>query len=534
MRTKSGPRWKSLMLPMLAALAIAGSLSAQAQATTPSGTLTFVTNADPTLNPWTPGAVIESNLINTILFDQLTRYSTTDLTPAPDLATSWEAAPDAMSWIFHLRSGVKWSDGQPFGADDVAFTFNKVILNKDLGANNSSVFSPVDHVEVVDPLTVRFVLKSPFSSLPYYLAYFAGILPAHVLQDAPNPLQVASFNKSNPVVTGPFKVAEFVTGSYVRLEPNPDYWGPQPKVKTIVFKEVSDANTQLAQLLAGSVDMVTVTNPTLLAGVEHNPNLEVIRQSQNIWYWVALNQGDPRFTDVRVRQALLTAIDRKAIIDSVLKGYGTVATGPIAPLQKAFYDANVPSYAYDPAKAKELLAEAGWTPGPNGILQKDGKPLTITMPTGQFGYLVNATLLVQQYWKAIGVDVKVNVMEWNAYIQEVVVKRNYQATLAWWSTPPTPDITPYFSSAAAERGNNIPNYKSPELDALMAQARSATNQQDEIKVVQTIQQNVAQNLPYLFLWYPDIITVLNKRVGGMATINTPTAFQYAADWYVKP
>lgn len=525
------PRWTSTVVGVLLALIAIGGTTAAAQNAT--GTLTFVTNADPTLNPWTPGAVIESDLLNTILFDQLTRYSPKDLTPSPDLATSWDVAPDAMSWTFHLRKGVKWSDGKPFTANDVAFTFNKIVLNKALGANNHSVFSPVDHVEVVDPLTVKFVLKSPFSALPYYLAYFAGILPAHVLQGAKDPLHVASFNKANPVVTGPYKVAKFVPGSYVQLEPNPDYWGTPAKVKTLVFKVVPDANTQMAQLMAGNVDMVTVQNPTLLAGVEHNPNLSLIRQSENVWYWIALNQDDPRFTDVRVRQALLTAIDRKAIIKSVLKGYGQVATGPIAPVQKAFYDPNVPSYPYDPQKAKQLLAQAGWTPGPDGILQKDGKKLTITMPTGRFGYLVNASLLVQQYWKAIGVDVKVNVMEWNAYIQDVVVKRHYQATLAWWSTPPTPDITPYFSTAAAQNGNNIPNYKNATLDALMSQARRSTNLKDEEQVVKKIETNVAQNLPYLFLWYPQIITVVNKRVGGMAQINTPTAFQYSNEWYIK-
>ncbi len=531
---KTAPRWTSRVLALLAAFALVATTAVQAQDFDPNGTLTFVTNADPTLNPWTPGAVIESNLVNTILFSQLTRYSPEDLTPSPDLATSWQAAPDAMSWTFTLREGVTWSDGEPFTADDVAFTFNDVILVKDLGANNRSAFSPIDHVEVVDPLTVKFVLSSPFSSLPYYLAYFAGILPAHVLQGAENPLQVASFNKGQPVVTGPYKVAEFVPGSYVRLEPNDLYWGGAPKVQTIVFKVVPDPNTQLAQLLAGDVDMVTVTNPTLLAGVERNPNLEVIRQSQNIWYWVALNQDDPRFTDVRVRQALLTAIDRQAIIDSVLKGYGTIATGPIAPLQQAFYDANVPSYPFDPERAKALMAEAGWTPGADGILRKDGEKLTIAMPTGQFGYLVDATLLVQQYWKDIGVDVQVNVMEWNAYIQKVVVNRDYQSTLAWWSTPPTTDITPYFGSAGAGGGNNIPNYQDPELDALMADARRATNLDDQVAVVSTIEKKVANDLPYLFLWYPDMITVRNDKIGGIADINQSTAFQYSVDWFVKP
>jgi peptide/nickel transport system substrate-binding protein len=511
-----------------------GLMWVNAQDYDPDAVITFATNADPTLNPWTPGAVIESNLINTILFDQLTRYSPEDLSPVPGLATSWEASDDAMSWTFNLRESVRWSDGEPFDAEYVAFTFNKVVLVDELGAQSATQFSQVESVEIIDPLTVKFVLNSPFSALPYYLAAFSGMLPEHVLGAVENPLTDASFNKRSPVTTGPYKVAEFVPGSFVRLVPNEFYWGDTPKLAGIIFNIIPDANTQVAQLLAGQLDLVTRLNPALLAGVESVPNLEVLRQSQNLYYWVVLNQKDERFTDARVRQALLLALDRPAMIEAILKGYGTVATGPIAPLLGAIYTSDVASYPYDPEAAKALLAEAGWTPGDDGVMQKDGQRLEISMPTGQFGELVPITLLIQQYWEAIGVKANVEVIEWNAYIQQVVVKREYEGTMAWWSQPPTPDVTPYYSCEAVSTGNNIPNYCSEELDQMMAEGRRALTPEDQASVYGKMQQFLANELPYIYLWYPDILSVKNTRLQGFAALNDSTAFQFSDQWYVTP
>lgn len=527
-----GIRLQRNLIALLAAVGLLLAGNAAAQDYNPNATLNFATVADPTLNPWTPGAVIESNLINTILFEQLTRYSPDDLSPVPGLAVSWEPAEDAMSWTFSLREGVLWSDGQPFTAEDVAFTFNDVVLVDELGAQSATQFSQVERVEVIDPLTVRFVLNSPFSALPYYLAAFSGMLPQHVLSDAENPLTVTSFNKQTPVTTGPYRVAEFVSGSFVRLVPNDNYWGEEPKLASIVFRIIPDANTQVAQLLAGELDLVTRVNPASLPGIEGNPNLEILQQSQNLYFWIALNQNDERFTDRRVRQALLMAIDREAMINALLEGFGTVATGPIAPLLGALYNEDVPTYPYDPEGAQALLAEAGWTPGPDGVLQKDGQRLEIAMPTGQFGELVPATLLVQQYWEDIGVEAEVEVIEWNAYIQRVVVQRQYEGTLAWWSQPPTPDVTPYYSCEAIETGNNIPNYCSEELDQLMAAGRRALTQEEQIEAYAEMQRYLAEELPYLYLWYPDIISVKNTRLQDIPEINAATAFQFASQWYV--
>lgn len=523
---------RTVAVALLALVAALATTAAWAQDHDPDAVLNLATNADPTLNPWAPGAVIESNLINTILFDQLTRYSPDDLSPSPALATDWVADEDGMAWTFTLREGVVWSDGEPFDAADVAFTFNDVVLNDALGAQSASQYASIDRVEVVDDATVRFVLNTPFSALPYYLASFAGILPEHVLGGAENPLTEASFNKRSPVTTGPFKVAEFVPGSYVRLEPNPLHWAGAPKIAGMVFRIISDPNTQVAQALAGELDVVTRLSASLAEGVERSPSLEVLRQSQNLFYWIALNQDDDRFTDVRVRRALLMALDREAMIDAVLEGYGRVATGPVAPLLGALYEGDVATYPYDPEAAGALLDEAGWTLNDDGVREKDGRTLAFGMPTGQFGYLVPATLLAQQYWEEIGVRADVEVMEWNAYIQEVVVQRQYEATLAWWSMPPTADVAPYVSCDAATSGNNIPNYCSEELDELLRAGRRAITPEDQVAAYAEMQRFAAQQLPYLFLWYPDILTAKRTTLMGFPEINASTAFQHAVDWYV--
>ncbi|TVR95221.1 MAG: ABC transporter substrate-binding protein [Trueperaceae bacterium] len=522
----------ALRLALAVALVAGAAGAAWAQQADTSAVLNLATNADPTLNPWTPGAVIESNLINTILFDQLTRYSPDDLTPVPALAVAWEAEEGGMSWVFELRQGVQWSDGAPFGAHDIAFTFNDVVLNADLGAQSASQFNTIERVEVIDDHTVRFVLKRPFSALPYYLASFAGIIPQHVLGDAENPLTVAEFNKGIPVTTGPFKVAEFVPGSFVRLEPNPLHWAGEPQLAGMIFRIIPDPNTQVAQALAGQLDVVTRLSPNVVASVEGSGRLEVLRQSQNLFFFVAPNHDDERFADVRVKQALLMAIDRQALIDALLDGFGEVATGPVAPMLGALYNDDVQTYAYDPEAAGALLDEAGWVRGADGVRAKDGQRLEFDMPTGQFGDLVPATLLVQQFWEDIGVIADVEIKEWNAYIQEVVLARNYEVTVAWWSMPPTADVAPYFSCSAANSGNNIPNYCSEELDALMDAGRAALTLDEQVEAYAAMQAFLAVELPYLYLWHPDILTAKSVALQGFPAITAATAFQHAVDWYV--
>jgi peptide/nickel transport system substrate-binding protein len=319
------------------------------------------------------------------------------------------------------------------------------VLNPERGAQNASQFNTILNVEIVDDHTVRFNMKSPFSALPYYLASYAGILPQHVLGSVEDPLTEASFNKANPVTTGPFKVAEFVPGSYVRLEPNELHWAGEPQLAGLVFRVIPDPNTQIAQLRAGQLDVMTRVSPNDAPGLEAAGDVDVLRQSQNLFFFVAPNHDDERFEDVRLKQALLMAIDREAMIQAILNGFGEVATGPVAPMLGALYNPDVRTYPYNPEAAGALLDEAGWTMGADGVRVKDGERLVLDMPTGQFGDLVPATLLVQQFWSDIGVQAEVEVMEWNAYSQDIVVRRNCEVTLAWWSMTANADVAPYFS-----------------------------------------------------------------------------------------
>jgi len=531
------PRVTSLLL--VAALAASacsptqsgGSTAPSAQsAPVAGGTVTIPIGADPTLNNWSPNAFIESILINRVLFDGLTKPGK-DLAPSPDLAESWTTAPDGLSWTFKLRSGVKWSDGKPFTADDVAFTFNDVVLKKELGAQGAANYSAVKSVTVVDPSTVRFDLSRKFAALSSFLAYNAGIIPKHVL--SADPLKTTSFNKGVPVSTGPFKVEKYTSGQSVTLVRNENYFGPKPYLDKVVFTVVADPNTQIAQALSGDLQIMILDNKAAVERVKSAAGLVVVSRPLVQYYWLSLNQTDTRFTDVRVRQAFVHAIDRQAIIKSVELGYGSIANSPITPALKAYYDPSLTSkYPHDPAKATELLKAAGWTPGTDGMLQKDGKPFKFTMDVGQRGVLEPVNALIQQDLKKIGVAADLNTMEWNAYIQKVVVRREYTASVNWWTYPSDPDVFSYYHSSTAGKGFNIPGYQDPKLDDLLVQGQSAGDLESRKAVYKQLQAYTSETLPYLFLWYPQEIDVLSASLQGVPELGLRDAMHYIGEWWL--
>ena len=530
-------RWTAAILTLLLVVSACtssqpGTPVAQGGAGTPvsGGTVTIPIVADPTLNPWSPNAFVESLFVNRVLFDGLTKPGK-DLAPAPDLAASWSTSGDGLSWTFKLRDGVKWSDGQPFTADDVAFTFNDIVLKPDLGAQNRNNFSAVKSVTAVDATTVRFDLSRKFSALTSYLAYNAGIVPKHTL--AADPLKTNSFNKGVPVSTGPFKVEKYTSGQSVSLVRNENYFGPKPYLDKIVFTVVPDANTQIAQALSGDIGIMILDDKAAVARVKSASNLSVVSRPLVQYYWLALNQTDPRFTDVRVRQAFVQAIDRNAIIKSVELGYGSIANSAITPALKAYYDPSLSSrYPYDPDNAKKLLAAAGWTPGPNGVLTKDGKPFQFTMDVGQKGILEPVNALIQQDLKKVGVVADLNTMEWNSYIQKDVVRREYTATVNWWTYPSDPDVFPYYASSAAGKGFNIPGYQDPKLDDLLTQGQTASDLEQRKAVYKQVQSYMADTLPYLFLWYPDEVDVLSSSLQGVPELGLRDAMHYVGEWWL--
>lgn len=513
----------ALALAALPALAPVQARPAQAA----SDTITLATVADPIFNLWAPNAFVESDVIDPLLFSGLTKWALNGQ-PQPDLATHWVASPDGLTWTFTLHHGVRWQDGTPFTSADVVYTFNNIGLDKKLGSNKASNFTAVRTVRAVGPYTVQFLLSTPWSALPSYLAWFAPVLPKHLFQGH-NPWTLSSFNKQHPVGTGPYIMSKYTPGQSITLTRNPTYFGRAPQIKTIIFEIIPQATTQISNLLSGGLSFLEVQDPQLLAPLRANPNMTVQHIIQQNYYYVSLNTDLPLFKDVRVRQALRYAIDARGMIQALLKGNGQEATGPIAPLQKLYYDPHVQRYPYSPAKAVQLFKAAGYTRGADGKLVKGGHPLTITLLAGQYGYLVPASELIQQYWQKVGVTVKLKTIEWNAYIQQAVVNRKYEASFSWWIAPYDPDVYPYYACSTAHVGDNFSNYCNRQVDALMNAGRRAVEPAQRKAAYDQMQVLMAKELPLLYLFYPERFHAMEKNL-HVPAVDYNIAIVNIADW----
>lgn len=496
------------------------------------GTVTTPIVGDPIFNPWHPNAYAESNLVNRVIFSGLTKPGK-DQAPAPSLAKEWSASEDGLVWTFKLQEGVKWHDGKPFTAEDVAFTFNEIVLNKSMGSNGASNYKAVEKVEVKDELTVEFHLKNPWAALPAYLGFNSEILPKHMFEGK-DPWTNTSFNKEKPVGTGPFKVGTYISGQSVELVPNEDFFGGKPHLDKLVYKILAEKNTHVAQALSNELDIFVLEDKASIKRIEQSNNLKVMPSDATKYFWISLNQENEMFTDVKVRQAFMHAIDRQAIIDSVLKGYGKIADASVTPNLSKYYTDKVTRYEFDPEKAKKLFEEAGWkdTDG-DGILDKDGKPFKFDFEVGIQGDLEPIAQMVQQYLKDVGLDVKLSTLEWNAMIQKNIIERDFDMILNWWAYPSDPDVFAQYHSSNAGKGNNIPGVKDPKLDELLVKGQETSDPDERAEVYKEMQQYMSDTLPYLYLWYPQEIQVRNNRLKGVPDMYFGGALHYVNEWYIE-
>jgi len=496
----------------------------------PNATIDMATNADPIFDTWHPNAFAESDIINKLIFSGVTKWALNGA-PEPDLATKWSVSKNKLVWTFDLRRGVKWQDGKPFTSNDVVYTYDDVVLNKAMPTSKASVYSAVKTVRAAGPYKVQFVLSTPFADLPAYLAYYAPVLPAHILQGS-NPFDNTQFNKVHPIGTGPYIMSKYVPGESITLTRNSHYFGAKPKIKTIVFHIIPTTTTQVSDLLSGTLTYADLTDVQYLPPLVHNSGMTVQKNADQTYYFAMVNTTMAPFNDARVRAALDYAIDKKAMIKALLSGYGRVATGPIAPLQKAFYYSKVQQYPYDPKKALALLKQAGYTRGSDGTLTKGGQPFTVDFTAGQIRFLVPASELIQRYWQNLGIKVRLKVLDWNTYIATVVVKRQYQASFAWWSTPPAPDMFSYYSCAAAKGGYNLSSFCSSALDKAMNQARAAGSLSKEKAAYAKVQTLLAKDLPLMYLFYPYSFNVFSKKLHAPHA-GYAFAVDQISDWYVS-
>jgi peptide/nickel transport system substrate-binding protein len=489
-------------------------------AAAPAGTVTIPLISNPTPNPITVPGGLSTILLNKNLFGQLVRPDAGGGTPVPDLATKWDISPDGKAYTFTLRPGVKWHNGDPFTADDVKFTFD-LILDKASNATFLVNLGPLTSVDIVDPMTVRLNLSAPYAPMLTMLAYNIMIVPKKALQgqDIKQPVNFIQ----NPIGTGPYKWKEFVSGDHVTLVANPDYWDGPPKIGTIVYKILPDLNTQVAQLRAGQLDMVML-EPSQVDALQGVSNVVINAANQTNYQYLSVNNSNPLFTDKNVRQALAYALDRPTLVKSVLRGKGTIGTGPISPPMGAFFPQDQQPYAFDTKKAQDLLAAAGWQMQ-GGKLMKNGQPfkfsilLDIGNPTRK-----DYALVAQQTYQKLGMDVNIDSQEFNVWYDRNS-NSQYDLCVNYWITPADPNAL-----AGGYSIGNSDKYNNPAVDDLFAKGKVSTSPEERKQIYATLQKTLNDDQPDVFMTYPPEYRAFSKRLQGYADIGVRDALYYTYKW----
>jgi peptide/nickel transport system substrate-binding protein len=478
-------------------------------AAAPTGTWTLSLAGNPTAYPITAPGGINDVLVNKVLYNNLVQYRLVEgaIEIHGDLAESWESNADLTQYTFKLFPGITWHDGTPFTSADVVFTIESMLL-PDVNASNKGNISRVASVEAPDDLTVIFNLNAAYADLPIMLGYNLGIVPKHLLegQDLNEP---TTFLQA-PVGTGPFKFKQLSAGNFLEVEANTAYFGGSPLLEKIIFKIIPDGNSRVAQVQSGEIDL-TIVEPPQVDSLSGSSNLAVREVPQVQYYFFGVNHTSPVMADLKVRQALASVLDKEAIVEQVLKGYGAVCTGPINPLLAEYYTPDVNTYAYDPDAAKALLDEAGWTEDGDKRVNAAGETLTIVV-NGPQGYPVLEQILIyaQQEFQNIGVTVDLQIDEWSVHLEKYR-SQGYDLLLNWWITPPTPDLYNHYHSASP---SNWWKYANPAVDELIVSGQTEADQVARVDIYKQLQTMLADDAPVLFLYYGRELQALSNRTQG--------------------
>ena len=470
-----------------------------------------------------------SSAINSLVYNGLLRYNG-QLELEGELAERWEVSEDNRTLTFHLRRDVRWHDGTPFTASDVKFTY-ELYIDPEIPTAYAESFSQVTRVETPDPYTFIAHYDTPYA--PALQSWATAIHPRHLLEGTD---VLRSPLSRSPVGTGPYRFGEWVSGEKIVLEANTDYFEGPPYIRRVVYRIIPDVSTQFLELQTGSLDFMGLTPLQF----DRQTDTVAFRRNYNKYQYLSFgytylgyNLRRPLFADKRVRQALAYAIDEQELIDGVLLGYGDVATGPYKP-DTWVYNPDVRRYHYNPEKARQLLAEAGWqdTTG-DGILNKNGQRLTFTIVTNQGNDLrIKTGEIIQRRFREIGVDVRLRVIEWATFLKDFINPGNFDATILGWSGGPEPDqYNIWHSSKIAPGQLNFIGFEHPEVDELLERGRRVFDQQQRKKYYDDFQEILAEEQPYTFLYVSEALPAVSRRFRGVEP--APAGIRYNFQhWFV--
>jgi peptide/nickel transport system substrate-binding protein len=479
---------------ILAALALSGILTACSRKPDPNTMVMLIESSPTNLDPRV-GVDAQSERIDSLIFDDLLSRGD-NLSVAPGLADRWEIR-DPLTYIFHLHHGISFHDGRPLTSRDVKWTFDSLLQGK-VRSTKAAVYRFVDHIDAPDDYTVIFHLKEPFATLLWNLSDGAiGIVP----------YGSGSEIAQNPIGSGPFKFVSNETDKQVTIERNDNYWSAKPKLARVRFAVVPDATTRALELRKGSGDAtINSLTPDTVLTLERDPSLAVEKAPGTVLAYLGFNLRDPVLQDVRVRQAVAYALNRKPMIEYLWRGQAQLARS-ILPPQSWAYNGDVPSYDHDPDKARSLLDAAGY-PSVNGVR------LHLTMKTSTDENTRLMVAVMQQQLREVGIALDIRSFEFATFFADVTHGAFQLYGLRWIGGNEDPDIFEYaFHSAKfPPNGANRGYYSNPKIDALIDQARREVDPSVRKRLYAQVQWILAEDLPYIDLWYLDNVLVHNKRV----------------------
>lgn len=526
---------------LVLALSLLCSVVGQSQAAEPGkanrpngGTLNYGEYGRPaTLDPITSNEMI-SMRISELLFNGLVGINDRQ-DVVPELAQSWEVSKDNRVYTFALRKDVTWH--QKAAEAPVAFTANDVIFTYNIMMHPKTItplkvrFEFIEKVEKLDDYTVRFTLKRPVLNA---LAKFSfKIIPRH---GPKNPLFLTREDSfvQQPIGTGPYILKNITADREIVMVANEKYFKGRPNIDQFVTKPFADQNILTQALTFNAIDMIVLVNPRSIAEIQGDKRFILQPYNALSYSFFGYNLRNPLLEDKRVRLAFGHALNRQEMLNSFFNSQGTIISGPFAPGSWA-YNLDVQPLAYDPKKAIALLNEAGFKQGPDGIMQRGGKKLELTLmvPIEKESEAVKRVVLAfQNYLKNVGVAVKVEFKEWQAWKEDVFADHRFDIVFASWVFDDSADISSLFHSA--EIGpwkNNFGGYSNPEVDSLIVESKLTLDHEKRRTINRKLHSLLASEAPYTFLWTLTNYSAYHKKVQHVA-IHPYKFFSYADEWYI--
>jgi peptide/nickel transport system substrate-binding protein len=469
--------------------------------------------------------------ISSNIFNKLLKYDK-NLDLEGEIAESWQVSADKKTITFKLKPNLQWADGKPLTSADVLWTWQAVIDPK-TASPYSSDYEIVKEVKTPDALTFSVTYEKPFSPA---LDSWAGlqILPKHLLEG--QNLHTTAFARK-PVGSSYYKLVDWKHGENLKLSRNETSILGQAKIDHLVSRIIPDSSAQFLELMADNIDSMSLDPIKYARIIPARPKLQqklnLYKELGSGYIYLGFNLKRRPFNDARVRHAINYVIDKQEIIDGVYLGLGIDIASPYKPGTR-WSNPDLKPYPYDPAKAKQLLKEAGFTPNKDGILERDGKPFSFEIITNQNKEREKSAVLIQRRLKDIGIQANIRVIEWASFISRFIKTGDFDVVILGWGLGVDPDqYSIWHSSQQAPGKFNFIGYSNPKVDALLDKGREEFDPKKRQKIYHEFAAELYKDMPIVYLSAGYGLSAIHKRVKGIDSPAPPAGVGWNSyDWYI--